>query len=303
MKPNFLVVGVARCGTTSLSRYLSQHPDITFGKIKEPKYITYASGVRNFNGPQDNTVFNQVIKTEKEYIGNYAGFSARLVGDASSDTFYYHNKTVPFIRDKFGDIPIIIVLRNPVERAHSAYNNLIRDSREHLSFVEGIRVEKERIEKRYDWMWYYTNGSKYAEGLEAFKEHFSNVKVILNDDLKGEIDNTLKGLLSFLGVQDESFDFDTSIKYSTSGKSKFGFFNRLISRKSLFYPLRQLIIRFVPRFVLEKLAAKMLVKSELSSNMYSELQKSFYQDIKKTERMIGRDLSGWLNKPNVENDL
>ena len=60
------------------------------------------------------------------------------MGEASPDTMYFYKDTVPKIKETLGDIPIIIMLRNPVERAFSVYMYLRRDSREKLSFLEKL---------------------------------------------------------------------------------------------------------------------------------------------------------------------
>ena len=57
------------------------------------------------------------------------------------------------IKNKLGDIPIIIVLRNPIHRAFSAYMYLKRDSRENLSFKEALFAEDERINNDWDFIW------------------------------------------------------------------------------------------------------------------------------------------------------
>ena len=65
MNPDFIVVGVARSGTTSLFYYLSQHPEIEMSKIKEPKYFSSIDLDLPQNGIGDKTVFSKMITDEK----------------------------------------------------------------------------------------------------------------------------------------------------------------------------------------------------------------------------------------------
>ncbi len=136
-KPNFLIVGVARCGTTSLFHYLSQHPELEASRVKEPKYFSNASAT-NRNGPGDSLINFSEIKTQEAYSRLWSSM-ARLKFEASSDYFYHFNETIKRIKNEIGDIPIIIALRNPKERSFSSYMNLVRDSREDLTFEQALK--------------------------------------------------------------------------------------------------------------------------------------------------------------------
>lgn len=294
MKPNFILAGVARCGTTSLSRYLSQHPEISFGKKKEPKFISFAAGNEAANGPGDDTVNRAKLKTLKSYEDNYREAAEPFVGDGSSDTFYYHETTIPLIKNLLGDVPIIIVIRNPSERSISAYNNLLRDSREKRTLAEGLEIEEQRIRNGYDWMWHYRSGSKYAKGISHFIRTFSKVKIILNDDLLARPEEVMRETLEFLGVNNTQWQFDTSVKYSTSGVSKYKWLNFLMSRTSPLYWLREKIIDSVSRQTLEQIAKVVLNKKDASSIEKGKLKQFFLPDIQETSTIIERDLTNWL---------
>ena len=114
---------------------------------------------------------------------------------------YITQRSLFEIKEKLGDVQIIVCLRNPVERAFSAYNNLVRDSREQLGFSDGLDAEEERIAKDWDWMWHYKKGGLYAEALEHFQKEFTNVKVVFFDDLDSKPQNVLNELFLFLGVK------------------------------------------------------------------------------------------------------
>ena len=145
IKPNFIIVGVFRCGTTSLFHYLKQHPEIKFPKIKEPKYFSSSSINFPQKGPGDKTVDEGIVRCRNEYYELFKNLdSTKKIGEASSDYFYYHKSVIPRIKRELGDVKIIICLRNPVDRSVSAYNNLRRDSRETLSFEDAIEKENDR---------------------------------------------------------------------------------------------------------------------------------------------------------------
>lgn len=290
--PNFLIVGVARCGTTSLFHYMDQHPQIGFSKIKEPKF--FSSQVIQFpqTGIGDHTVDEKMVTNWESYQNLFSGIDNLVKGEASSDYFYYHEKVTSLIKENLGDIPIIISIRNPYERSFSAYNNLIRDGRETLSFIDALHAEKDRIKDGWDWMWHYSKGSLYADGISNYYKHFSKVKVILFDDLENPI-QVLNELIDFLGL-DQFSEFDTNTKYSPSGKPR-NFLIKLISSRNIGFVnfLRRKSLELIPRRVLEDISKGFFKKDTLPSEVIDLLSPKFEPDIKQVETLIGRDLSGW----------
>ncbi len=292
-KPSFIIVGVARCGTTSLYHYLKQHPHIDFPKIKEPKY--FSSKVQSYphNGPGDKEVDDNVVKIEKSYDELFLSLNkVKVIGEASSDYFYNHKKIIPLIKEKLGDVKIIICLRNPIERAFSAYNNLLRDSREKLSFYEGLMKENERIENNYDWMWHYTNGGFYSDGITNFKNHFKDVELVFFDDLIKSPEKVVQRIFTFLNV-DSSYKVDLSKKYSVSGKPKNLIFKTLSSRIGFFSDFRKIIIRLVPRKYLEIFASYMFKKNNIDEKSRKFLKSIFYKEIQLVSKLTNRNLINW----------
>ncbi|MDA8731512.1 sulfotransferase [Flavobacteriaceae bacterium] len=295
MNPNFIIVGVARCGTTSLFHYLKQHPDIGMSKIKEPKYFSSIDLNLPQTGVGDGTVFSKLVTSEMNYDELFDGLeSFKTIGEGSSDCFYYHKMVIPRIKEKLGDVKIIVCLRNPIERAFSAYNNLVRDSREYLSFSDGLAEEQNRIVNNWDWMWHYKNGGLYAEALEHYQKEFTNVKVVFFEDLESKPHEVLNELFVFLGVKSKiSIDVDT--RYSHSGKPKSKIVSLLTSRKNpIIFMMREIALKFIPRKYLEKAASKMFVKDTILSDDKKQLQSFFKKDILKLETLLNRDLKSWL---------
>ena len=293
-KPNFLIVGVARCGTTSLFHYLKQHPEIGFPKIKEPKYFSSRAIQLPHKGPGDKTVDANIITNERTYLNLFKDLSRyQMIGEASSDYFYYHDKTAEAIRHELGDIPIIIVIRNPVERAFSAFSNLVRDGRETLGFEDALKHEKERIDQNFDWMWHYKSGSMYFKGINTFKNVFTKVLVITNDELKSKPKIVLLNIYKFLGVNQE-FEANTQDEYSHSGRNRNKIIGMLTSRNYTFTNfIREFVFKLIPRRILEKLASKLLQKDILEKETAQELRSFFLKDIEQVEKIIGKDLSTW----------
>ena len=292
--PNFIIAGVARCGTTSLYHYLKQHPQIGFPKIKEPKFFSSIELKFPHNGPGDNTVDAKVIKDKSDYFSLFNGLNQfKAIGEASSDYFFYHKHTISAIKESLGDVKIILCFRNPIERAYSAYSNLIRDSRETESFQNAIYMEEERMKQNFDWMWAYKAGGLYASGLMVFQENFSNIKVILLEDLESEPKRILDEVFEFLEV-DNCYNIDVSTKFSHSGKPK----NRMIAKitdrnNKFFYSLRETVLRLLPRKITEKVASKLFRKEGIEPVIRKKLQEFFKADIAQLEQLLNKDLSHW----------
>tara|TARA_B100000900_G_C20602354_1_gene726255 strand:+ start:8180 stop:9067 length:888 start_codon:yes stop_codon:yes gene_type:complete len=292
-KIDFIIVGVARCGTTSLYNYLQQHPEIIMPFKKEPKFFSSINRKFPLNGPGDKIVEKEIIKNKNKYFNLFSKLdSSCLIGEASSDYFYFYKNAIPNIKKELGDVKIIICIRNPVERAFSAYNNLVRDSRENLSFEKGLEYEKSRIEENYDWMWHYKNGGLYSDGISAFKKEFSNVMVILNEDLDLNTDNVLKSVFSFLEV-DNNIKISTSARFSVSGKPKNLFFKILSNRSGFIFVIRKYVLKFFNRKYLEFFAKYMFEKDKISYSTRIQLTKYFKSDIRKIEKILSVDLSSW----------
>ena len=131
--PNFLIVGAAKCGTSSLHNYLNQHPDIFMPsynargmKVKEPRFLVKEI-IKNrvHNGVWDFEEYKSLFSDVKH---------EKLIGESTVLYLYYYETAIKNIKHYLGnDIKIIIMLRKPVDRAFSAYLHVSRGKKENLS--------------------------------------------------------------------------------------------------------------------------------------------------------------------------
>jgi len=293
MLPNFIIAGATRSGTTSLYYYLNQHPEISFPQLKEPRYFSTIHLKLPQTGPSDDTVDKKLIKSFEQYKDLYKNIENKMVGDASSEYLYHHTNSAKEIHKALGDIPIIVILRNPVERAFSAYNNLVRDDRESLDFEQAVEAEEVRKKQNWDMMWAYKSVGLYSEQVKTFKSIFSNVKVLIFDEFAKDPSNILKDVFEFLKVN-PNFEVDTSTRYSHSGKPKNKLLSKLSSRQNkFFYGIRVLALKTIPRKYIEKVASKTLEKSIIPEKTKKSLELFFKDDIEKLESVINKDLTLW----------
>lgn len=296
--PNFLIVGATKCGTSSLHKYLDQHPQIFMSKVKEPRFISSQVTQFPLNGPGDHKVESWYVKRYEDYVKLFEGAeSYPAVGESSADTLYFYKGCIPVIKEYLGDPKIIIMLRNPVKRAFSAYQHLVRDMREELSFEDGLKEEPNRIKNNWELIYHYTAASMYYESVKAFLENFTSVKVILNEDQEKRPQQMIRDIFRYLDV-DPDVDVNTEIRYNISGKPKSQWLHQFFFEGNMARRLAQPIVRRLfsqeTRLrIAQKIQEKNLTRLTMNPETKTRLQNFFEDDIKKLEGLLNRDLSIW----------
>ena len=293
MKPNFLIIGAAKAGTTALYYYLKQHPKIGFPNLKEPKYFSSVNLIFPHEGVGDSSVDKYAIRDWKQYLELFKGLEGyQRVGEASPDYLFYHRHTAPLIKEKLGDIPIIIILRNPVNRAFSAYSYLKRDSRERLSFNKALKSEETRSKENWDFIWMYKKGSEYADQVLTFKNLFSNVHIIIFEEfIRNGLYETNK-VIEFLGL--DKLPFINIIEHNVSGQPTNCLTKFILSRNNHFSTsFRELIKMIIPRSVLESLSKKTLKKNKIEKHEYLKLKDELQNDTNRLKEILKKNLEEW----------
>lgn len=297
--PNLLIVGSAKCGTSSLHNYLAQHPEIFMSAKKEPRFLSSQGMEFPLGGPKDHRVEKWIVKEYNDYLELFQGKSNfNIIGESSADTLYFYKHTITSIKKYIGNPKILIVLRNPVKRSFSAYQHLVRDDRESLSFEEALQLEDDRIQKNYELIYHYRSVSRYYEPVEAFLKNFDHVKIILTEHLNKKPEQTLKSVFEFLGV-DPSYkiqDFET--KFNMSGKPKSRWLHEFLFEG---HPIRNFIRPFVrtivPKEKREYMSLKIqqmnLTQMKINPDTEKMLKTEFKDEIEKLERLLNISLDLW----------
>jgi hypothetical protein len=294
MLPNFIIAGATRSGTTSLYYYLKQHPEIGFPELKEPRYFSSINLELPQKGPGDYTVDRKLVLKFHDYKELYKHINGfKRVGDASSEYLYRCDVSADAIKKKLGDIPIILILRNPIDRAFSAYSNLLRDGREEHTFEEALELEEERINNNWDMMWHYKKVGLYYEQVKRYKQVFSSLKILIFEEFVEDANSKVEETFDFLGIESTA-RIDVSTRYSHSGKARNKVIKILCSRKNPFINnLRVLTLKCIPRKYLEWIGKRVLVNETIMPDTRKVLYETFQDDIRKLETLINIDLSHW----------
>ena len=297
--PTFVVVGAPKCGTTSLYHYLAQHPEVFLPRQKELHYFSREELAQNSRGPGDEHALRSACATREEYEGWYAGAGgARAVGEVSPSYLYYGEGAAGRMREVLGRARIVIAVRDPIDKAFSQYMHLVRDNREPLPFREGLAAEERRTRDGWAALWRYAGSSLYAAGVRRYREVFGeeNVRVIVNEDLRGDPQRVLAELFEFVGV-DPSFRPDTSRVHHRSGRPKS---KRLANALSKPGPLSSMARALLPDGLRTRVRgflqnANTGEKGDLDPGARELLRARFADDVREVEELLGREL-GWLGR-------
>lgn len=295
--PTFLIVGAAKAGTTSLFHYLNQHPDIYIPSRKECKFFSGMPG--NFHGPGADRYQNDIIKTVEEYrhLFDTAG-NAHARGDVSNDYLFYFEKTIRNIKKYLGDeVRIITVLRNPVERAYSNYLHHVEEGWEVLTFEQALKACEERIEDDWPWTWRYKRVGLYFEQVNAYIANFSNVKIMLYEDLLNT-EAAVRDIYSFVGV-DPDFKPDLSTRYNVTGVPKSKWLHKFLRHdnlaKKVLRPFMDCLLSRDRQIKGWTMLNNMNLRKPPIRDATMRYLKAYFRDnVLKLQGLIGRDLSHWI---------
>ncbi|MDC0362097.1 sulfotransferase [Halioglobus sp.] len=206
---NTFLIGAQKAGTTSLYDWLSQHPQVSApGELKDYHFFS------------KDSFFNQGPDAIDKYYKSRS--SIRLHG--AVNYLYFDNIVAERIFSYNPEAKIVICLREPVDRAVSAYKYFVRTQREFQSFGEAIRRELAAELTSYQELanQTYIGHGRYSDQISTYIEYFGRTRVhvlfyeeIIDGSLRGE---SMDGLCDFIGI--DSFDFSfTRLNASTLPRS------------------------------------------------------------------------------------
>jgi len=274
--PNFLVIGAAKAGTTSLYHYLNQHPQIYMSPRKETYFFM-----------SSNNEIENYKALFKEANGEIA------IGEATP--FYLYNKKSPeLIKNCLPQVKLIIVLRDPVDRAYSHFLYWRSQGQEPIvDFAKAIREEPIRIRDGYGINYHYINQGFYAPQLQRYLNLFdsSNIKINLYSDLVKNPSHFVKEIYNFLDV-DDSFAAPTNQALNKTAVPRNKVIDKILKTSN---PVKEISKTLLSDKFRKLIANKLLLsKPNISYNLRQELIEIYREDILKTQRLVQRDLSIWL---------
>ena len=294
--PNFLMIGAQKSGTTAIYDYLAQHPQVFTSEIKEPGFFAFEGVPGSFAGPEDARGERYRVRDLGQYRRLFRDMGDKARAGEASNVYLYVPQAAERIRQYIPEAKLIAVLRDPVDRAYSAYRHLVRDGRERLGFEEALDAEPSRIAANWHPHWHYKQRGFYCAQLRPFFELFGReqIAVYTYDEFKADPGALLKAIFVFLGI-DPDFRPDMSVRHNVSGVPRSRLLHAIIGRPSR---VKDLAKRLLPAGAARAYGALMSRNIEVSEPRIAKeteraLREEYREDLLQLESLLGRDLSAW----------
>lgn len=305
MMPNFFIVGAAKSGTTSLWRYLRQHPQIFLPENKEPNYFAYEGrGNLLFPGPADPEEIHRKLHglTVTEFENYKALFhdvaSEKAVGE-SSVRYLYFPQACENIYRSLPDSKIIIILRSPVDRLYSHFLMMKGlYSLEPLALTEALEQEQDRLSADWDWDWHYVRVSMYFEQVRRYLDLFgpNNVRIFIYEDFCENALSVTQEIFRFLEVEEDFVPDISGRSMQTYWPRSSGFDWLLRNRNWINRPIKKVLPQHAYRRLIKygmRLNNGTVPTLEAPTRL--RLEAIFEKDVLNLENLLGRKLP-WIKK-------
>ena len=276
-KPTFFIVGAVKEGTTALYHTLKNHPEIYLSeKVKETHFFSTDIDQNLFREEfkarinKGSKKHQQFITDQKEYLRLFDP-ATRIAGEVCA-SYLYSKDAAKGIYNFNPKAKIIMLLRNPVERAFSHFN---MDARmgfaKNQSFIEAYKADKLNPEKAWGNAALYYELGCYSHQIKRYLNCFEDEQILIKkyDDLLNDSSAFLNDVFRFLEVE----TLNISIEWKNTSV---GLLNKLLLKMKL----------------KSKVKASNAFK-ELDANDYNFVLSDFLDDIEETEKITGLDLGNW----------
>lgn len=227
--PDVFILGFTKCATTSLYNQLMQHPGVARTKRKEPHYHFANIVGDTFSGPADQDTVRQMFVVDKAtYQSLYEPGKVSVDGSAMS---VEHPDVLKSINFDYPNAKCIIMLRDPIDRAFSAYAHLVRDARETRTFSQAIRHELSGARKNHLPIWQNIQSSRYVDATQFARRLFGDrLLVISYHDYARNNQQVMDRVAQFIGLEPIDWKPDFA---NRSGIPRSKVFQKILMRRSL----------------------------------------------------------------------
>jgi hypothetical protein len=218
----------------------------------------------------------------------------QICGEASTVYLYDHELTIKNYSKKITDwdeTKIIILLRNPINRAFSHYMNEVRSGYEKKSFREAIELCLDEKAPRYR---NYLEYGLYSQQVKSYIDNFKHVKIVIFEQLIKKHHEIVSDIFSFLECSIDDGKLCELKKENVSGRPKSTILSTLLyTDNSIKSFIKLLLPKDIRRSILKKISNKILVKEKINTQD-KEYLKQYYQDeIASLEGILGYQLQEW----------
>jgi len=298
-RPNMLIVGAAKCGTTTGAAVLGSHPEVF---MSTPKELSY------FVDPEYRRT-----QTWEAYLQHFerAG-DAKVIGEASV-AYLHHPTSAEAIHQCLGpDMKIVVFIRSPVDMAYSLWGHMRRIESEPLTFQEAVEASKQRASGELpvqSWIgnYQYVERARYVGQIDRYRRRFgaNHVRIIVFEELIERPGDVMAGLFEWLSLS--PLPIENLPKLNAAGSNRWPGLRRLLDGRSGVKRLGKRIIPSGTRQLIRKMAERLnrrtLPLPELSLSYRRTLEARFHEDVATLSEWTGRDLSSrWFVRQPPGND-
>jgi hypothetical protein len=308
--PNFFLVGAPKAGTTALYRYLDQHPAIYMSPIKEPHF--FADEVRLENFADDFRMAAEArLPALREYLagevrekfsgGPIADWADYLklfqcvrgetaIGEASVCCLWSET-AVRNIHARFPDAKILMMLRNPVERAFSQYAHMLSFAEKPVSFADHMDAALRSTSTKMSELYPFLRFGFYAGQIERYFALFGRARVHIHfyEDFCGAPLEVMQAIFRFLGV-DAAFMTDLGHRHMEARVPRSFWLKNALKKAGMWD-----LARSAAPEVLRRAAFRKRNAVRMTADDRARLADYYREDVGQLSVMLGRDLSGWLH--------
>jgi hypothetical protein len=281
-------VGAPKAGTTSLYYYLNEHPEVEMSREKEPDYFSDESIQK-----QDMYYGNQRINSEEKYHSLFNKESKDIVFGEASVSYLFYENVAEDIKKYNPNAKIIIMLRNPIDRAFSHYLmdyrlGLVSDS------FEDIINKKSKHKDAHLFYQQYIEVSEYSNQIERYLKEFDakNILFIDYEDFKIDTREVVRKAYDFLDINSE-YIAEINKKHNTFTMPKNNFIRFIYS----FVFIRNILtVLFTKKLIISIrfLLFKQDKKPVLFDETRKQLEQYFKKDVLKLNDIMNKDFSKWI---------
>ena len=311
--PSFFLAGAPKAGTTALYRYLDQHPRIYMSPIKEPNFFADEFRLENFGehfrkiaelrlpaqaeylqGPVAEKFSGGPVSEWADYLKLFQGARQETaIGEAS--VCYLWSESAPRnIAARFPDAKILMVLRNPIERAFSQYAHMLSFADSPVTFREYVDAAIHSGSTRISELYPFLKFGLYHEQLERYFSLFDRgqIQIHFYENFTRDPASVLSDIFRFLSV-DADFAPDMSDRHMEAAVPRSFFLKKAIKQLAVWDTVRDLLPKAL-RTHLRSLVFQPRGALKMSPADRAFLAEYYRDDTTSLSKLLQRDLSHWL---------
>lgn len=237
------------------------------------------------------------VRTSEDYLDLYeAAGQARFRGEAST-SYLPVQGTAERIHDFAPDARIVVSLRDPVKRAWSHYLMNWRRGVDRRPFAEAVKDDLDRDFENPQFHFRYVKHGLYHRQLRSYLDLFGEdqVHVLSLEEIAQDPVRTVDRILAFLGLEEAGSELTIGDRHNAYRAPRNRITHRLRTHPVTRWVGRTLLPPGLRQFLKHRVLAKPDTKPELPEHIRRTLEKKFEPDLRKTEKILPRDLPGLWN--------